>query len=206
MLHAYAERGAPPTSRALAKFLNSSCYNVGGNDVSLNEIEHAILRAGLPIPKGADRLPGGRIVRFSKKDPRKKLEITKPVPLLSFALNCGSKTSPDIVVYSGQTLLSSLKKSASRFLTKTLTLRVEKDVLVVELAKVLVWYSRDFGESKRQFLGALLPFLPPSHSKYMGELVKIVNSDKAKKGVMKLKIEPKAFDFEFGCNLSLLVS
>ena len=58
MLHAYAERGAPPSSRALSKFLNSSCYNVGGEVVSLNEIEHAILRAPLPVPKSADRLPG----------------------------------------------------------------------------------------------------------------------------------------------------
>ena len=30
--------------------------------MSLNEIEHAILRAPLPIPKGADRLPGNLIL------------------------------------------------------------------------------------------------------------------------------------------------
>ena len=101
--------------------------------------------------------------------------------------------------------MTALKKAAARFLIKTLSLRVEKDVLIVRVAKVLIWYSRDFGETKRQFLAALLPFLPQSHSKYMGEFTKVVNSEKTKKGVLKLKVEPRAFDFEFGCNLSLLV-
>ena len=79
-------------------------------------------------------------------------------------------------------------------------------MLVVEVPKLLVWYSRDLGESKRAFLASLIPFIPSSHSKWTGEFMRVVNSEKGKKGVLKLKLEPKPFDFEFGCNLSILVS
>ena len=199
MLHAYVERGAPTSSRYLSKLLDTSSYSVAGQIFSLNEIEHAILRASLPTPKNAASLPGGGVVRFPKKDPKLHFAITKPIPLLSMALNCGAKSCPDIAVYTGANLHSALKKSAARYLSKSLSIRKEKDVIVVQIPKLLVWFSRDLGEDKKALISYLISFLNPDHSKYLPELSQVLK-EKDKKA--KIKIEPRPFEWVFSCNLS----
>eukprot|EP00008_Paramoeba_atlantica_P002117 CAMPEP_0201504014 /NCGR_PEP_ID=MMETSP0151_2-20130828/84976_1 /ASSEMBLY_ACC=CAM_ASM_000257 /TAXON_ID=200890 /ORGANISM="Paramoeba atlantica, Strain 621/1 / CCAP 1560/9" /LENGTH=555 /DNA_ID=CAMNT_0047897715 /DNA_START=506 /DNA_END=2173 /DNA_ORIENTATION=- len=205
VLHAYIERGASTSSKLLAKFLQTSSYNVGGYVVSLNEIEHAILRAPLPTPKSASSLPGGRVERFKKKDPRRELPLTKSFPLLSFALNCGSKSCPDIAIYTGSTLRNSLRRAASRYLTRTFSVRKENGSLVVRLPKLFVWFSRDLGEDKSSVLRQLMSFMGPLPSDLMTDLGKILNAND-KNSMKKLKVEHIPFDWTFCCNLALVLS
>ena len=202
MLHTYAERGHPSSSRELAKLLSTSSYNVGGHIFSLNDIEHAILRNSLPAPSSTGSLPGGGVVKFSKKDPRNKYIVSKVPPMLSLVLNCGSRSCPEISVYGGDQLIPMMERVASRFLKKTVLISKQKYQLVVQTPKQMGWYSRDFGDDKRACLSHIVPLLSEDHSPLLPDLMKsLTDADKK----VKLKMEPLPFEWEFGCNLSLIL-
>jgi len=60
---------------------------------------------------------------FSKTDPRVKLTLEKPEPLVHFALVCGSKSCPPIKTYSAEVNIKCEEKEYREiffFITKTL--------------------------------------------------------------------------------------
>lgn len=65
---------------------------------SLNEIENGVLRSNRRAI-GALRRP------FGKNDPRLKIALEQPEPLIHFALVCGAKSCPPIKTYSAKVLL-----------------------------------------------------------------------------------------------------
>ena len=201
MLHGYAELGAPASTRTLAKFLCSTSYCIGGYTVSLNEIENAILRAPLSPPKSASSLPSGSIAHFSKKDPRHALRLSKPEPLLSAILNCGSESCPKIRILFLGTLGNDIATAAHQFFQSHMSVTMDRNDYHVHIPRVVGWYSSDFGKDKYHILITLLPYLSPSTSHVM-ELFNLLGNEKEIKKV-KVKVEPKAYEWRFYCDLSV---
>jgi hypothetical protein len=112
------------------QFYASMSYNIGGNVLSLNDIEHGILRGNRlpPTPFGSPVLP---------KD--------SPLPLscdarIHFALNCGAMSCPPIFAYSGSKdeLNSELDLACESFIENNVKIIDDKHV---ELSMVRMMYT-----------------------------------------------------------------
>lgn len=108
---------------------------VAGNQMSLNDIEHGMLRKsnllwGLGFLRNP--FPGSfeRRLRVHTLDPR-----------IHFALNCGAASCPPIHFYEPDQLSRQLDRATMNYLHQM----VEKDHQRVKLPKVFSWFRGDFG-------------------------------------------------------------
>jgi hypothetical protein len=135
----------------LMAFFRKAAYNIGGKRMSLNDIEHGILRrnAGHPLVPGA---------HFPSDDLRRAWMVQKPDPRIHFALNCASRSCPPIHIYSFEKLDDQLELATRSFLTASIKLNPAKQRILV--SSIFKWYARDFGGRKGvvQFLLEHLPF------------------------------------------------
>lgn len=130
-------------------FFRRAAYLVDGRRVSLEDIEHGILRAN----RGNPYLPGAH---FASDDPR--LAWALPLdPRLHFALNCGGRSCPPIRAYSAADLDRQLNVATRVFLDAIVELRPEKNQ--VWLSRILQWYAGDFGD-RESILELLAQHLP----------------------------------------------
>ncbi len=116
-------------------FFRRAAYSVDGKRVSLEDIEHGILRAN----RGNPYVPG---VHFSSGD--RRLAWALPLdPRIHFALNCGGRSCPPIRSYSPQRLDEQLDIAARSFVDGTLEITEGREQVTV--SKIMSWYERDFG-------------------------------------------------------------
>lgn len=130
-------------------FFRRAAYVVGGRRVSLEDIEHGILRGN----RGNPYVPGAH---FASGDPR--LAWALPLdPRLHFALNCGGRSCPPIRTYSADQLDAQLDLAARGFVDTTVEIRPEKNEVL--LSRILQWYAKDFGgrDGVLNFLTTHLP-------------------------------------------------
>ena len=73
----------------LAGFWNVTCYNIGGQIYSLDDLEHGLLRGNKPHPSTG-------MVCFQQGDQRLEFAITELDPRIHFALVCGAKVMDDL--------------------------------------------------------------------------------------------------------------
>jgi len=106
---------------------------IHGEQMSLNQIEH-------------------QIIRKKFKEPR-----------AHFALVCASKSCPSLrsEAYEGGTLEQQLNDQGKIFFTDSKKNRFDVNQRVAYLSKILDWYSGDFGASKKEILLFVASFLPP---------------------------------------------
>jgi hypothetical protein len=131
-------------------FFRRAAYHLAGRQVSLDDIEHGILRAN----RGHPFLPGPH---FASKDAR--LPWVLPLdPRVHFALNCASRSCPPIQVYSADHLEAQLDMAARNFVDSNVKINPAKQLLVV--SSLFQWFKGDFGgrDGIVSFLIEHLPF------------------------------------------------
>jgi hypothetical protein len=118
------------------RFFRADCLTVGGTALSLDDIEHGILRGsrskyGLGyLPR---LLPGGFERRY-------RLGVDERV---HFALNCGAASCPAIRYYEPSRIDDQLSLATETYLDETVD--HEPDAGVVHVPRVFLWYRGDFG-------------------------------------------------------------
>lgn len=134
----------------LMAFFRKAAYNVGGQRLSLNDIEHGILRgnAGHPLAPGP---------HFTSYDLRRAWMIQNPDPRIHFALNCASHSCPPIRIYSAENLNSQLDLATRSFVDADVKLNPARQVLVV--SSIFRWYGGDFG-GREGVISFLIDHLP----------------------------------------------
>mmetsp|Transcript_6133 Transcript_6133/g.9292 ORF Transcript_6133/g.9292 Transcript_6133/m.9292 type:complete len:162 (+) Transcript_6133:598-1083(+) len=140
-------------------------------------------------------------MRFDKKDERRHFALSSPNPLVNFALNCCTTSSPVLDIYPSGSLNFLLEKAAQRYLSRHI--HVEKleskgSTLVVKVPKMLGMYYSDFGKNKKEMLQFFVPFLPLDMEN--GEELRIWL--KEEKGKVKVKIEEEEIDWRYLCDLT----
>ena len=125
-------------------FFRRAAYVVGGQRVSLEDMEHGILRGN----RGNPYVPGPH---FAASDPRRAWSLPLD-PRIHFALNCGGVSCPPIRSYAPQKLEVQLDLAARNFVNATVEVFPAKNE--VRLSQILNWYAKDFGSR-----GALVDFL-----------------------------------------------
>lgn len=125
-------------------FFGRVSYCIGGITLSLDEIEHGILRANR-----RRLLPPWRT--FSRRDPRRGLALDPPDPRVHFALNCGAASCPPVGVYRAAVIDRQLDLATRNFMNQEVLLDARGRVACSKLFK---WYAADFGPP-----GSLADFL-----------------------------------------------
>jgi hypothetical protein len=111
-------------------------WSIGGERVSLNLIEHGLLRNSRlwwSLGYVRDPLPSNFERRF-----RVPLD-----PRIHFALNCGAVSCPPIASYNGDALDAQLDTAARAFLEDST--RYDGTTNTVHVTALFQWYRNDFG-------------------------------------------------------------
>ncbi|CAM6047633.1 unnamed protein product [Sphagnum compactum] len=141
-------------------------YIVGGHPYSVLAIEHSVLRAHSHRPALAYLLP---VHKFKKTDERSASALDHAEPLISFALCCGSRSSPVMRVYTGTDVRAELQASCKDFLLAAVGINRHKRVL---LPKILHWYARDFSHDAQSLMEWISTQLPQEKKEALRQCLK----------------------------------
>jgi len=133
-------------------FFTGTSYQFGPFQLSLDDIEHGILRGNRQRPWSLKR-------QFAKSDPRCSLTIQDFDPRVVFTLSYLTVSSPPLTIYNPQTLESQLASAATLFCNEYVTVQSSKHE--VTLPKVFQWYQADFGNSRNELLLKVAEWLGP---------------------------------------------
>lgn len=119
------------------RFFGATALTVAGADLSLDAIEHGIVR-GTRTKYGLGYLPRVLAGRFERR-----YSLSDPDPRVHFALNCGATSCPAIRVYDADRIDEQLDQATRAYLDATVD--YDPDAGVVTVPKLFLWYRGDFG-------------------------------------------------------------
>jgi len=143
-LHGIVALGIRRSVHELPLFFSRVSYRVGGFLLSLDDIEHGILR-------GNRRRLFPPLRPFGRLDPRGALAVSEVDPRIHFALNCGAQSCPPVGVYRAHAIDQQLDLAAKNFVNQAVTL---DGAGRLACSKIFRWYRADFERA-----GGLVPFL-----------------------------------------------
>lgn len=126
------------------KFYGTERLVVAGRRLSLNDIEHGILRRSQWV-YGLGKVPKLFPSSFEKRHRVEELDLR-----IHFALNCGAKSCPPILFYTLDDFEKQIDEATKGFLLENTEIRGETLIL----SKLFFYYSGDFGsqQDKRDFV------------------------------------------------------
>jgi hypothetical protein len=144
VLHGVAALGIRRSVREAWNFFGRVSYRIGGVALSLDEIEHGILRGNRrrvlpPWPP------------FRASDPRCALACVPVDPRLHFAVNCGAEACPPVRVFRAASLDAQLDLAARSFVNQEVRLDADGRIAC---SRIFLWYRQDF-----EAAGGLAPLL-----------------------------------------------
>ena len=130
------KRSVTETRMGIFTFFRKVAYNVGGQRVSLEDIEHGILRANCGFPY----LPGAH---FSSDDVRMGWAVHGLDARIHFALNCASRSCPPIRAYEASKIDLQLDTASRNFVDGNT--RIDPKEKKLFTSNIFKWYKNDFG-------------------------------------------------------------
>ncbi|PKA50010.1 hypothetical protein AXF42_Ash017549 [Apostasia shenzhenica] len=152
MMNAFLENGIPTTPEMLVSLMSKATANVGGHLFSAMTIEHFILR--LPyhskqaIPKG---------LKGDEMSKRSLFGLDWPEPLVSFALSCGSWSSPAVRIYTASEVEKQLEGAKRDYLQAAVGVSKPNRLAI---PKLLDWYMVDFAKDMDSLMDWICLQLP----------------------------------------------
>lgn len=119
------------------RFFGERCIVVAGTDLSLDDIEHGILRSS------QWKYGLGYIPRLFPSQFERSNRLPDVDPRIHFALNCGAESCPPIVAYTASDIDSELNTSTRSFLQQSSTHDQNADEIWV--TRLFLYYRGDFG-------------------------------------------------------------
>ncbi|TRY79598.1 hypothetical protein TCAL_05902 [Tigriopus californicus] len=129
---------------------NKYVYQIGPHRMTLDEIEHGVLRSNRGHP--AAKKPS-----FPEGDPRLSLVISTFDGRIHFALNCGARSCPPIRIYKAEKLDTQLEMAAKSFCSQEIRFAAESNT--VFLSKLFLWYRNDFGSTDHEAVKCLAQYV-----------------------------------------------
>jgi len=130
-----ALRSNPERFENRRTFFSEPVMAVAGTELSLDGIEHGILR-GAQWKYGLGYVPNPFASAFVRRHRVADLD-----PRIHFALNCGAAACPAIAAYTADTIDEELDRAAESYLTSETV--VEDGT--ARVPRVMLWYRGDFG-------------------------------------------------------------
>ncbi|XP_051188156.1 uncharacterized protein [Lolium perenne] len=140
MMNAFLEQGVPTTPQMLVAMMPKAAIEVGGRTHSAMSIEHFVLRLPYSVkhvnpPEGTkvDDAPAGAGA----------FGLEWPEPLVTFALSCGSWSSPAVRVYTAARVEEELEGAKRDYLQAAVAVSAPERLAI---PKLLHWYLLDFAK------------------------------------------------------------
>ena len=132
-----AERsGLYESSLRFVRFFRTPCLTVGGTPLSLDRIEHGILRGRSKY--GLGYLPRVLVPSFEHRH-----RLAESDPRVHFALNCGAASCPAVRSYDPDRIDEQLDLATRAYLEETV--EYDPDAGVARVPRLFLWYRGDFG-------------------------------------------------------------
>ncbi|KAB2028590.1 hypothetical protein ES319_D05G107200v1 [Gossypium barbadense] len=189
IMHGYLQYGVPNTPEKFLTLMNKATLNVGGNTISAQAMEHYILR------KPASSNMKEAYQKDDKDDQEaiviKLYGLQLMDPNVTFALSCGTRSSPAVRIYTADGVAAELEKSKLEYLQASIAVTNTKKIALPEL---LLRNMFDFSVDMTSLVQWVCQQLPTSGSlrKSMVDCFRSHNS-----GKVSITVEKIPYDFEF---------
>uniref|UniRef100_J3MTT1 Ternary complex factor MIP1 leucine-zipper domain-containing protein n=1 Tax=Oryza brachyantha TaxID=4533 RepID=J3MTT1_ORYBR len=186
MMNAFLEHGAPTTPHMLVAMMPKATINVGGRVLSAMTIEHFILR--LPYNAKHRVKAGDGTVAAAAAVARGVFGLDWPEPSVTFALSCGSWSSPAVRVYTARRVDEELEAAKRDYLQAAVGVSTASRL---SIPKLLHWYLLDFAKDVSSLVDWVCLQLP-------GELQRhAVEASRRSPSPRPVQVAPYEFRFRY---------
>lgn len=151
MMNAILENGIPETPEAVVALMQKATITVGGHALSAITIEHFILRLPYHL-----KFTCPKAVKNDEKA-RSIFGLEWSEPLVTFALACGSWSSPSVRVYTASNVENELEQAKRDYLQAAVGISRTNKMII---PKLLDWYLLDFAKDLESLLDWICLQLP----------------------------------------------
>ncbi|KAJ6679187.1 TERNARY COMPLEX FACTOR MIP1 LEUCINE-ZIPPER-RELATED [Salix purpurea] len=185
MMNAFLEHGIPEGPETVVELMKKAKINIGGHLLNAITIEHFILRlpyySKYTISKGA---------KNDEMAARNKFGLEFSEPLVSFALCCGSWSSPAVRVYTAAQVENELEEAKREYLQAAIGITTSK----FAIPKLLDWYLLDFAKDLESLLDWICLQLP---SELRKEAINCLEKGKNEPHSHFVQVMPYEFSFRY---------
>lgn len=186
MMNAFLEHGIPESPEIIVALMQKATINVGGHMLNAITIEHFILR--LPYHSKYTFSKCGKIDELTVRSIF-GLELSEP--LVTFALSCGSWSSPAVRVYTAAHVEEELEAAKRDYLQAAVGISPVKKLAI---PKLLDWYLLDFAKDFESLLDWVCLQLPTELGK---EAIKSLERGKSEPLSQFVQVMPYEFSFRY---------
>lgn len=162
-LHGYVSRGPPNNWLRRWVFFRALSYRIAGLDMTLDDIEHGILR-------GNKRTPMFKFwQQLRPSDPKCQHVLTHRDGRIHFVISAGTRSDPPIRILDDENVDEELHGATVEFLSCSVKVDVEKGE--VTLPRIFLWYAEDFPTPEKNLLLWIARYLQVEASQQLVMLV-----------------------------------
>ncbi|XP_019175403.1 PREDICTED: uncharacterized protein LOC109170659 [Ipomoea nil] len=187
MMNAFLENGIPESPEMVVALMQKATINVGGHLLNAITIEHFILR--LPYHSKFTFEKG---IKNDEMTARSIFGLEFSEPLVTFALSCGSWSSPAVRVYTASKIETELEVAKREYLQAAIGISSAKKT--VAIPKLLDWYLLDFAKDLESLLDWICLQLPSELGKEALSCLERGNNEPLSQ---VLEIIPYEFSFRY---------
>ncbi|TYG45992.1 hypothetical protein ES288_D11G220400v1 [Gossypium darwinii] len=184
MMNAILEHGTPESPETVVALMQKATIVVGGYLLKAITIEHFILRLPFHL-----KFTCHEAAKNDEMKARNKFGLEWSEPLITFALACGSWSSPAVRVYTASEVEDELETAKREYLQAAIGISRTNKLII---PKLLDWYLLDFAKDLESLLDWVCLQLP---NEVRNEAVKCLER-KGKEPLSKL-VQVMPYDFSF---------
>ncbi|KAG8057032.1 hypothetical protein GUJ93_ZPchr0002g26347 [Zizania palustris] len=191
VMNAFLEQGIPTTPHMLVAMMPKATINVGGRTHSAMSIENFILR----LPYSAKHVKRGGIMSKGGDDmtTRGVFGLEWPEPLVTFALSCGSWSSPAVRVYTAARVEEELEAAKRDYLQAAVGVSSAPAPKVV-IPKLLHWYLLDFAKDVDSLVDWVCMQLP---SELRQQAMRVAEDGRSSAAADSCRVHVLPYEFSF---------
>lgn len=186
MMNAFLENGIPATPQMIVALMPKAMVNVGGHSLSAMTIEHFILR----FPYHSRNTVGKGLKNDEMAKTRGLFGLDWPEPLVTFALSCGSWSSPAVRVFTASQVEKQLETAKRDYLQAAVGISTTNNRMAIP--KLLDWYLLDFAKDVESLTDWICLQLP---SELRKEAVRCV--EEGRRGTVPQPVDVLPYEFRF---------
>ncbi|KAJ7952886.1 Protein of unknown function, DUF547 [Quillaja saponaria] len=184
MLNAFLEHGIPETAEMVVALMQKATVVVGGHVLNAITIEHFILRLAYHL-----KFTCPKASKYDEMQARSLFGLEWSEPLVTFALSCGSWSSPAVRVYTASQVDDELEAAKRDYLQAAVGISGTNKLII---PKLLDWYQLDFAKDLQSLLDWVCLQLP---KELRNEAVKCL--DRRGEGPVSEFVQVMPYDFSF---------
>ncbi|RZC45570.1 hypothetical protein C5167_038512 [Papaver somniferum] len=186
MMNAFIEHGIPESPQMVIAMMQKAKINVGGQSLNAMIIEHFILR--LPYHS---KHTYSKDAKCNELISRTAFGLEWSEPLVTFALSCGSWSSPAVRVYSASEVENELETAKRDYLQAAVSITSSNKLVI---PKLLDWYLLDFAKDMKSLLDWVALQLP---NELRTKAVKCLERGRNEPLSQMVQVTPYEFNFRY---------